>query len=99
MNTMPAGDSGSVTCPACGTNVPTHAAADAATGATPHEARCVHGDLVRSVALGDEYVLSGSYDLSIKVNRCLLTRCKETSAHSTTYGRCGIAKAAPWSLI
>ncbi|KAF8809004.1 F-box/WD repeat-containing protein 11 [Phlegmacium glaucopus] len=29
--------------------------------------RCVHGDLVRSVALGQDFVLSGSYDLSIKV--------------------------------
>jgi hypothetical protein len=28
---------------------------------------CVHGDLVRSVALGQDFVLSGSYDLSIKV--------------------------------
>ena len=31
---------------------------------------CVHMDLVRSVALGEEFVISGSYDLSIKV-RCL----------------------------
>ena len=31
------------------------------------EARCLHGDLVRSVALGEDFVLSGSYDLSIKV--------------------------------
>lgn len=29
--------------------------------------RCVHADLVRTVALGEEFVLSGSYDLSIKV--------------------------------
>ncbi|KAF8969666.1 F-box/WD repeat-containing protein 11 [Flammula alnicola] len=29
--------------------------------------RCVHGDLVRTVALGEDFVLSGSYDLSIKV--------------------------------
>jgi len=28
---------------------------------------CVHSDLVRSVALGQDFVLSGSYDLSIKV--------------------------------
>lgn len=33
------------------------------------EAACVHGDLVRSVALGEDFVISGSYDLSIKV-RC-----------------------------
>jgi len=30
-------------------------------------ARCVHTDLVRTVALGEDFVLSGSYDLSIKV--------------------------------
>lgn len=30
--------------------------------------RCVHSDLVRTVALGDDFVLSGSYDLSIKVS-------------------------------
>jgi F-box and WD-40 domain protein 1/11 len=34
--------------------------------------RCVHGDLVRSVALGEEFVLSGSYDLSIKVRTLIL---------------------------
>jgi len=28
---------------------------------------CMHRDLVRSVALGEELVLSGSYDLTIKV--------------------------------
>lgn len=28
---------------------------------------CVHSDLVRSVVLGDHFVVSGSYDLSIKV--------------------------------
>lgn len=28
---------------------------------------CVHSDLVRSVALGEDYVVSGSYDLSIKI--------------------------------
>ena len=33
--------------------------------------RCVHGDLVRSVALGQDFVLSGSYDLSIKVGLLL----------------------------
>ena len=30
-------------------------------------ARDMHGDLVRSVALGKEFVVSGSYDQSIKV--------------------------------
>ena len=34
--------------------------------------RCVHGDLVRSVALGRDFVLSGSYDLSIKVSNFFL---------------------------
>ncbi|KIM48683.1 hypothetical protein M413DRAFT_437867 [Hebeloma cylindrosporum] len=29
--------------------------------------RCVHNDLVRTVALGEDFALSGSYDLSIKV--------------------------------
>ncbi|KAF8205528.1 quinon protein alcohol dehydrogenase-like superfamily [Mycena galopus ATCC 62051] len=29
--------------------------------------RCVHSDLVRSVTLGPDFVLSGSYDLTIKV--------------------------------
>ncbi|KAG6820850.1 hypothetical protein H0H93_010677 [Arthromyces matolae] len=28
---------------------------------------CMHTDLVRSVALGDDFVVSGSYDLSIKI--------------------------------
>ena len=32
----------------------------------------VHGDLVRSVALGEDFALSGSYDLSIKVRRSRL---------------------------
>jgi len=29
--------------------------------------RCIHNDLVRTVALGEDFALSGSYDLSIKV--------------------------------
>jgi hypothetical protein len=28
---------------------------------------CAHSDLVRSVVMGEDFVLSGSYDLSIKV--------------------------------
>ena len=35
--------------------------------------RCVHADLVRSVALGEEFVLSGSYDLSIKVRNSFIS--------------------------
>ena len=49
-----------VGCQTCGgmlTNVPAAASGDR-----------MHEDLVRSVALGDEFVLSGSYDLSIKVS-------------------------------
>lgn len=60
------------------TTVPdVHAAGPAvchACGATPGAAgdvdmaeACVHTDLVRSVALGEEFVVSGSYDLTIKV--------------------------------
>ena len=29
--------------------------------------RCRHRDLVRTVALGDDFVISGSYDLTIKI--------------------------------
>ena len=35
--------------------------------ATTAGVRCVHNDLVRTVALGEDFALSGSYDLSIKV--------------------------------
>ena len=38
--------------------------------------RCVHSDLVRTVALGEDFVLSGSYDLSIKV--CVGCRQRST---------------------
>ncbi len=41
-------------------------AASSANSCTPHR------DLVRSVALGEHFVLSGSYDLSIKVRRLSL---------------------------
>jgi F-box and WD-40 domain protein 1/11 len=44
-----------------------NAAGGEASGSAMDRIRCVHADLVRSVALGDEFVLSGSYDLSIKV--------------------------------
>ncbi|KAJ7578538.1 F-box/WD repeat-containing protein 11 [Mycena floridula] len=56
------GGTGNIVCPTCGTEV------QAESSSTRVELnKCMHGDLVRSVALGDEYVLSGSYDLSIKV--------------------------------
>lgn len=35
----------------------------------------LHRDLVRSVAFGDEFVLSGSYDLSIKVSWGVIGWC------------------------
>lgn len=52
---------GTVVCAACGST------AGAAHPPRPPAQRCVHADLVRSVALGADFVLSGSYDLSIKV--------------------------------
>ncbi|KAJ6526267.1 WD40 repeat-like protein [Mycena vulgaris] len=57
---------GATVCTACGSS------AGAGAGATAHAPRgtahrSVHADLVRSVALGPDFVLSGSYDLSIKV--------------------------------
>ena len=47
-------------CPTCGSALHVE-------GLGRVEATCVHGGLVRSVAMGEELVLSGSYDLSIKV--------------------------------
>jgi len=51
-------------CQACGSN---HIASQPVSRTAENSSRCVHGDLVRSVALGQDFVLSGSYDLSIKV--------------------------------
>ncbi|KAJ7436220.1 WD40 repeat-like protein [Mycena latifolia] len=52
---------GAAVCTACGsTGAPAQPPRRAAQ-------RCVHADLVRSVALGEDFVLSGSYDLTIKV--------------------------------
>ena len=51
-------------CQACGSN---HIASHPVSRTAENSSRCVHGDLVRSVALGRDFVLSGSYDLSIKV--------------------------------
>jgi hypothetical protein len=51
-------------CQACGSN---SIANQSVSRAIENCSRCVHGDLVRSVALGQDFVLSGSYDLSIKV--------------------------------
>ena len=51
-------------CQACGSN---SIASQVLSRTIENCSRCVHGDLVRSVALGQDFVLSGSYDLSIKV--------------------------------
>ncbi|KAK0463572.1 WD40 repeat-like protein [Desarmillaria tabescens] len=57
------GLAGGHVCRTCGsTNIQPAAAASSHV-----ETRCMHGDLVRSVALGDDFVMSGSYDLTIKV--------------------------------
>ncbi|KAK0239546.1 WD40 repeat-like protein [Armillaria nabsnona] len=56
------GLAGGHVCRSCGsTNI------QPATALSRAETRCMHGDLVRSVALGDDFVISGSYDLTIKV--------------------------------
>lgn len=53
---------GTLLCPTCGTNV--H---ESPAFRTHREGRSIHGDLVRSVALADAYVISGSYDHTLKV--------------------------------
>jgi len=61
--TLAANSSGRLLCQICGSdNV--HPAPNRSEAT---EMSCTHGDLVRSVALGEEFVVSGSYDLSIKV--------------------------------
>lgn len=52
-------------CQACGSN---NIVSQPVSRTIENFSRCVHGDLVRSVALGQDFVLSGSYDLSIKVS-------------------------------
>lgn len=55
-------------CQSCGSNSITSLAnVEGVGGGLNGAARSVHTDLVRTVALGEEFVLSGSYDLSIKV--------------------------------
>jgi len=51
-------------CQSCGNTI---GEATASARGSVDVARCVHGDLVRTVALGEDFVLSVSYDLSIKV--------------------------------
>ncbi|KAI0374634.1 WD40 repeat-like protein [Pilatotrama ljubarskyi] len=50
-----------VVCEACGSNT------SAAAASQPPPRRRAHEDLVRSVALGSEFVVSGSYDFTVKV--------------------------------
>lgn len=57
---------------------------------------CAHTDLVRSVALGEEFVVSGSYDLSIKVCLSFFPSCRGWLTRGDV-GRCGIARRASWS--
>lgn len=58
-------------CQNCGVNVsvvdPTPSRA--LSNERPHKSRqqCAHGDLVRNVALSADFVVSGSYDFSVKV--------------------------------
>ena len=58
-------------CQNCGVNIgivdPTPNRA--ASSESPHRSRqqCAHGDLVRNVALGADFVVSGSYDFGVKV--------------------------------
>lgn len=52
--------------------------------------RCVHTDLVRTVALDDDFVLSGSYDLSIKVGNASFL--KPNSRFTVYFVRCGIER-------
>jgi len=51
-------------CQSCGS---TNIGSTSVSRADKTDARCVHSDLVRTVALGEDFALSGSYDLSIKV--------------------------------
>lgn len=52
-------------CEACGNNTP------AAEASQPPPRRRAHEDLVRSVALGSDFVVSGSYDFTVKVRYIL----------------------------
>jgi WD40 repeat protein len=69
-------ETGTLVCQACGSS---NIEASAQSNPAIHRnGRCVHTDLVRSVALGDEFVVSGSYDISIKVRpvtASLFTSC------------------------
>lgn len=64
-----------------------------------------HRDLVRSVALGEHFVLSGSYDLSIKVRRLSLDVVLISVLHevlrrlTASIFRCGTATRVHLLLI
>jgi WD40 repeat protein len=57
-------------CQNCGVNVGiVHPTQNRASNETPHRSRqqCAHTNLVRNVALGADFVVSGSYDFGVKV--------------------------------
>nr|GAT54966.1 F-box/WD repeat-containing protein 11 [Mycena chlorophos] len=57
-------------CPTCGASPSTQSTPSLPTQSPRSQrqrASCIHADLVRSVALGREFVVSGSYDLTIKI--------------------------------
>ena len=79
-------------CQTCGTSLVTH-------GNLPGGgARCVHGDLVRSVVLGEDFVLSGSYDLSIKVGFFSGVNLSIRPPDHSFVCRFGTARRVDWSL-
>ncbi len=55
-------------CQACGSSQFDSASVSRLSPFGAKRVRCMHSDLVRTVALGQDFVLSGSYDLSIKVS-------------------------------
>ena len=80
-------------CQSCGSsNISSLASVEGSGGRLNGAARCMHTDLVRTVALGEEFVLSGSYDLSIKVRVAWLTM--GTCADAYAVARCGTARQA-----
>lgn len=56
----------------------------------------MHGDLVRSVALGDDFVMSGSYDLTIKVSTLSISHADFSNLPPS---RSGTERLVPWWLI
>ena len=79
-------DATGLVCQSCGSSSigSTTSASRAATAGV----RCVHNDLVRTVALGEDFALSGSYDLSIKVHW-----------HSEPFFFCYCATLLTWGFL